>query len=173
MNKVILMGRLTRDPEVRYSQGENALAIARYTLAVDRRFKRDGEQTADFINCVAWNKTADLMTQYLHKGSLIGLEGRIQTRSYDNQQGQRVYVTEVVAESVQFLEPKNAQSGYSAPSQDYGMNQGFAQNTYAAPVQNGYNQNPYSNPVQNTNNAFDSTFNADDSLDIASDDLPF
>ena len=173
MNKVVLMGRLTRDPEVRYSQGENALAIARYTLAVDRRFKRDGEQSADFINCVAWNKTADLMTQYLHKGSLIGLEGRIQTRSYDNQQGQRVYVTEVVAESVQFLEPKNAQSGYSAPSQDYGMNQGFAQNTYAAPVQNGYNQNPYSNPVQNTNNAFDSTFNADDSLDIASDDLPF
>ena len=173
MNKVILMGRLTRDPEVRYSQGENSTAIARYTLAVDRRFKRDGEQSADFINCVAWNKTADLMTQYLHKGSLIGLEGRIQTRSYDNQQGQRVYVTEVVAESVQFLEPKNAQSGYSAPSQDYGMNQGFAQNTYAAPVQNGYNQNPYSNPVQNTNNAFDSTFNADDSLDIASDDLPF
>ena len=173
MNKVILMGRLTRDPEVRYSQGENSSAIARYTLAVDRRFKRDGEQTADFINCVAWNKTADLMTQYLHKGSLIGLEGRIQTRSYDNQQGQRVYVTEVVAEIVQFLEPKNAQSGYSAPSQDYGMNQGFAQNTYAAPVQNGYNQNPYSNPVQNTNNAFDSTFNADDSLDIASDDLPF
>jgi len=171
MNKVVLMGRLTRDPEVRYSQGENALAIARYTLAVDRRFKRDGEQTADFINCVAWNKTADLMTQYLHKGSLIGLEGRIQTRSYDNQQGQRVYVTEVVAESVQFLEPKNTQSGYSA--QDYGMNQGFAQNTYAAPVQNGYNQNPYSNPVQNTNNAFESTFNADDSLDIASDDLPF
>ena len=173
MNKVILMGRLTRDPEVRYSQGEKATAIARYTLAVDRTFKRDGEQTADFINCVAWNKTADLMTQYLHKGSLIGLEGRIQTRSYDNQQGQRVYVTEVVAESVQFLEPKNAQSGYSAPSQDYGMNQGFAQNTYAAPVQNGYNQNPYSNPVQNTNNAFESTFNADDSLDIASDDLPF
>ena len=113
------------------------------------------------------------MTQYLHKGSLIGLEGRIQTRSYDNQQGQRVYVTEVVAESVQFLEPKNAQSNYSAPSQDYGMNQGFAQNTYAAPAQNGYNQNSYSNPVQNTNNAFDSTFNADDSLDIASDDLPF
>ena len=173
MNKVVLMGRLTRDPDVRYSQGETPLAIARYTLAVDRRFKRNGEQDADFINCVAWNKTADLMTQYLHKGSLIGLEGRIQTRSYDNQQGQRVYVTEVVAESVQFLEPKNAQSGYSAPSQDYGMNQGFAQNTYAAPVQNGYNQNPYSNPVQNTNNAFDSTFNADDSLDIASDDLPF
>ena len=173
MNKVILMGRLTRDPEIRYSQGNDQMAIARYTLAVDRRFNRNGDQTADFINCVAWNKTADLMTQYLHKGSLIGLEGRIQTRSYDNQQGQRVYVTEVVAESVQFLEPKNAQSNYSAPSQDYGMNQGFAQNTYAAPVQNGYNQNSYSNPVQNTNNAFDSTFNADDSLDIASDDLPF
>ena len=118
MNTVILMGRLTRDPEIRYSQGNDQMAIARYTLAVDRRFNRNGDQTADFINCVAWNKTADLMTQYLHKGSLIGLEGRIQTRFYDNQQGQRVYVTEVVAESVQFLEPKNAQSNYSAGSQD-------------------------------------------------------
>ena len=78
-----------------------------------------------------------------------------------------------MAESVQFLEPKNAQSNYSAGNQDYGMNQGFAQNTYTAPAQNGYNQNSYSNPVQNTNNAFDSTFNANDSLDIASDDLPF
>mgnify|MGYP002581998951 CR=1 FL=1 len=172
INRVILVGRITKDPEIRYLQ--NGTATVSFTIACDRQYvAQNGERGADFINCVAWNKTADLMTQYLHKGSLIGLEGRIQTRSYDNQQGQRVYVTEVVAESVQFLEPKNAQSGYSAPSQDYGMNQGFAQNTYAAPVQNGYNQNPYSNPVQNTNNAFESTFNADDSLDIASDDLPF
>ena len=158
INRVVLVGRLTRDPELRKTQ--SGTSVCSFTMAVGRRVSTQGQPDADFINCVAWNKTADLMTQYLHKGSLIGLEGRIQTRSYDNQQGQRVYVTEVVAESVQFLEPKNAQSGYSAPSQDYGMNQGFAQNTYAAPVQNGYNQNPYSNPVQNTNNAFDSTFNA-------------
>ena len=171
INRVVLVGRLTRDPELRKTQ--SGTSVCSFTMAVGRRVSTQGQPDADFINCVAWNKTADLMTQYLHKGSLIGLEGRIQTRSYDNQQGQRVYVIEVVAESVQFLEPKNAQSNYSAPSQDYGMNQGFAQNTYAAPVQNGYNQNSYSNPVQNTNNAFDSTFNADDSLDIASDDLPF
>ena len=172
MNKAILIGRLTKDPELRTTPtGRN---VCQFSVAVSRNFTNaNGEREADFINCVAWNKTADLMTQYLHKGSLIGLEGRIQTRSYDNQQGQRVYVTEVVAESVQFLEPKNAQSNYSAGSQDYGMNQGFAQNTYTAPAQNGYNQNSYSNPVQNTNNAFDSTFNANDSLDIASDDLPF
>ena len=87
MNKVILMGRLTRDPEVRYSQGENATAVARYTLAVDRRFNRNGdENTADFINCVAWNKTADFMAQYVKKGALLGLEGRIQTRSYDDKE---------------------------------------------------------------------------------------
>ena len=172
MNKALLIGRLTKDPELRAtSTGRN---VCQFSVAVSRNFTNaNGEREADFINCVAWNKTADLMTQYLHKGSLIGLEWRIQTRSYDNQQGQRVYVTEVVAESVQFLEPKNAQSNYSAGSQDYGMNQGFAQNTYTAPAQNGYNQNSYSNPVQNTNNAFDSTFNANDSLDIASDDLPF
>ena len=98
INRVVLVGRLTRDPELRKTQSG--------TMAVGRRVSTQGQPDADFINCVAWNKTADLMTQYLHKGSLIGLEGRIQTRSYDNQQGQRVYVTEVVAESVQFLEPK-------------------------------------------------------------------
>ena len=106
MNKVILMGRLTRDPEVRYSAGENALAIARYTLAVDRRFRRDGEANADFINCVVWRKPAENVAQYCSKGSLVSVDGRIQTRSYDNNQGQRVYVTEVVADSVQFLETR-------------------------------------------------------------------
>ena len=91
MNKVILMGRLTRDPEVRYSAGENALAIARYTLAVDRRFKRDGEATADFINCVSFGRTAEFAEKYFYKGIRITICGRIQTGSYTNRDGQKVY----------------------------------------------------------------------------------
>lgn len=169
INRVVLVGRLTRDPELRKTQ--NGTSVCSFTMAVNRRVQTQGQPDADFISCVAWNKLADLMTQYLHKGSLIGLEGRIQTRSYDNQQGQRVYVTEVVADNIQFLEPKNAQSNYSSPNQGYGMNQGFAQNTYAAPVQNDMNQG--FGTVSSPDNSFDSTFNADDSLDIASDDLPF
>lgn len=106
MNKVLLIGRLTKDLEIRHTQ--NGATVVSYTLAVNRRVQTPGQPDADFINCVAWNKTADLMAQYLHKGSLIGVEGRIQTRSYDNQYGNRVYVTEVMTESIQFLEPKNA-----------------------------------------------------------------
>ncbi len=152
INRVVLVGRLTRDPELRKTQ--NGTSVCSFTMAVNRRVQTQGQPDADFISCVAWNKLADLMTQYLHKGSLIGLEGRIQTRNYDNQQGQRVYVTEVVADNIQFLEPKNAQSSnYSQPVET----QSFAQNTYSAPVQN----------------TFDSTFDANDTLDIASDDLPF
>ena len=159
INRVVLVGRLTRDPELRKTQ--NGTSVCSFTMAVNRRVQSQGQPDADFINCVAWNRVADLMTQYLHKGSLIGLEGRIQTRNYENQQGQRVYVTEVVADNVQFLEPKNAQSSYTALVQnDYGMNQGYAQNTYSA-------------PAQNNDNSFDSNFNAEDTLDIASDDLPF
>lgn len=106
MNKVLLIGRLTKDPEIRHTQ--NGATVVSYTLAVNRRVQTPGQPDADFISCVAWNKTADLMVQYLHKGSLIGVEGRIQTRSYDNQYGNRVYITEVMTESIQFLEPKNA-----------------------------------------------------------------
>lgn len=105
MNKVLLIGRLTKEPEIRHTQ--NGATVVSYTLAVNRRIQTPGQPDADFISCVAWNKTADLMAQYLHKGSLIGVEGRIQTRSYDNQYGNRVYVTEVMTESIQFLEPKN------------------------------------------------------------------
>ena len=109
MNKVILMGRLTRDPEVRYSQGENALAIARFTLAVDRRFKRQGDdQTADFINCVTFGKTAEFAERYLKQGTKVVGCGRIQTGSYTNKDGQRVYTTDVVLEEVEFAESKNA-----------------------------------------------------------------
>ena len=111
MNKVVLMGRLTRDPEVRYSQGENALAIARYTLAVDRRFKRDGEQTADFINCVVFGKSAEFTERYFRQGMRVVVCGRIQTGSYTNKDGQRAYTTDVVAENVEFAESKNASAG--------------------------------------------------------------
>lgn len=106
MNKVILMGRLTRDPEVRYSQGENSLAIANYTLAVDRRFKRDGEATADFINCVAFGKLAEHAERYYRQGMKVALTGRIQTRNYTNRDGVKVYVTEVVVEESEFAESK-------------------------------------------------------------------
>ena len=114
MNKVILMGRLTRDPEVRYSAGENALAIARYTLAVDRRFRRDGEATADFINCVAFGRTAEFAEKYFRQGIRIVISGRIQTGSYTNREGQKVYTTEVVVEEQEFAESKSASDSYAA-----------------------------------------------------------
>ena len=110
MNKVILMGRLTRDPEVRYSQGDNAMAIARYTLAVDRRFNRNNndENSADFIGCVAFGKSAEFAERYLHKGTKIVATGRIQTGSYVNKDGVKVYTTDVVVEDQEFAESKNA-----------------------------------------------------------------
>ena len=106
MNKVILMGRLTRDTEVRYSAGENSLAIARYTLAVDRRFKRDGEATADFISCVVFGKQAEFAEKYFRQGIRIVVSGRIQTGSYTNRDGVKVYTTEVVVEEQEFAESK-------------------------------------------------------------------
>lgn len=118
INRVILIGRLTKDPELRKTQ--SGMSTVSFVLAVSRQFKKEGQSDSDFISCVAWNKTADLMAQYLHKGSLIGIEGRIQTRSYDNQQGQRVYITEVVTDTVQFLEPKNASTQQNT---DYGYQQ--------------------------------------------------
>ena len=133
MNKVILMGRLTRDPEVRYSQGENAMAIARYSLAVDRRFSRNNQdgQTADFINCVAFGRNGEFAEKYLKKGTKIAVTGRIQTGSYTNKDGQKVYTTEVVVEDHEFAESKNAGGGNTnnfagsapSPSLDAGSNQ--------------------------------------------------
>ena len=121
MNKAILMGRLTRDPDVRYSQGENPMAIARYTLAVDRRFKRDGEQSADFINCLAFGRSAEFAEKYFKQGTKIAVSGRIQTGSYTNREGVKVYTTEVVIEEQEFAESKAAASqnnnrGASQPS---------------------------------------------------------
>lgn len=121
MNKVILMGRLTRDPEVRYSQGETPMAIARYSLAVDRRFNRNNQdgQTADFINCVAFGRSGEFAEKYFHKGTKVLVEGRIQTGSYTNKDGVKVYTTDIVVENQEFAESKNAQGegGYApAPS---------------------------------------------------------
>ena len=120
MNKVILMGRLTRDPEVRYSAGENALAIARYTLAVDRRFRRDGEANADFINCVSFGRTAEFAEKYFRQGLKIAVTGRIQTGSYTNKDGQKVYTTDVVVEEQDFAESKAAASSYTGGYQQQG-----------------------------------------------------
>ena len=112
MNKVMLMGRLTREPDIRYSQGENAMAIARYTLAVDRRFSRSGnggnDQSADFISCVAFGRSAEFAETYLHQGTKIVVTGRIQTGSYTNRDGQKVYTTDVVVEDQEFAESKSA-----------------------------------------------------------------
>ena len=116
MNKVILMGRLTRDPEVRYSQGENSTAIARYTLAVDRRFRRnnDGEQTADFIGCVAFGRSAEFAEKYFRQGLKVIVTGRIQTGSYTNKDGQKVYTTDVFIEEQEFAESKSNQGNNSS-----------------------------------------------------------
>lgn len=161
MNKVILMGRLTRDPEIRYSQGENAMAIARYTLAVDRRFNRNGdENTADFIGCVAFGKSAEFAERYLHKGTKIVLTGRIQTGSYTNKDGVKVYTTDVIAEDQEFAESKN-----SAGNSDGGYGgAGFGNS--------GYNNNGYGNTAARPQPAAagDGFMNIPDGID---EELPF
>lgn len=111
MNKVILMGRLVADPEIRYSQGAEPTCIARYRLAVDRKYKKDGEQNADFINCVVFGKGAEFAEKYLHQGTKILAIGRIQTGNYTNKDGQKVYTTDVVVEEQEFAESKASQSG--------------------------------------------------------------
>ena len=108
INRVVLVGRLTKDPELRTTP--SGAKVCQYTLAVNRNRKAEGQPDADFINCVTWNRQAETMAQYLDKGSLIGIEGRIQTRNYDNQNGQKVYVTEIITDSVQFLESKSNSS---------------------------------------------------------------
>lgn len=121
MNKVILMGRLTRDPDVRYTQDGQPMAIARFTIAVNRRFKRDNEQQADFISCVAFGKPGEFIEKYAHKGTKLVVEGRIQTGSYTNKDGNKVYTTDVAVENCEFAESKaagdnNSQGTRLAPS---------------------------------------------------------
>ena len=120
MNKVIIMGRLTRDPEIRYSQGERSMAIARYTLAVDRRGRRSQDssaeqQTADFINCVAFDRAAEFAEKYFHQGIRVLVSGRIQTGSYVNKDGQKVYATEVILDDQEFADSKGASNGVNQP----------------------------------------------------------
>lgn len=166
INRVVLIGRLTRDPELRKTQ--SGTSVCSFTLAVNRRQNQEGTQDADFINCVAWNKLADNIQLYQKKGNQLGIEGRINTRSYDNQQGQKVYVTEVVAENVQFLTPRNDFNGQNTlgVTNTYGA-QSCAQNqSYGVQTRN-HNQ-------PNVQYAQSLTQQAEvDALEIASDDLPF
>ena len=111
MNKVILMGRLTRDPEIRYSQGERSTAVARYSLAVNRTFKRDGEPDADFINCVAFGRQAEFAEKYFHQGMRVLITGHIQTGSYTNKEGQKIYTTDVAIEDQEFADSKAGNAG--------------------------------------------------------------
>lgn len=124
MNKVILMGRLTRDPEIRYSQGEKSTAVARITIAVDRKFKQEGQPTADFINCLAFGKRAEFLEKYCKKGTKLVVEGSWQTGSYTNKDGQKVYTNECLIENCEFAESKNASCGnnssVNAPVQNNG-----------------------------------------------------
>lgn len=185
INHVVLVGRLTKDVEVRKTA--SGISSAMFTVACNRRFSRgqDGQQQADFINCVAWRQTADFLGQYARKGALVGVEGRIQTRNYERD-GQRVYVTEVVADNVQLLESKSVsqarvqsggyqenyqpqyQNSYSQPS--YG-NQNSQQPSYTQ-QQSSYSQPSYQQDFGNSSYD-DSGFGAGQDLDISSDDLPF
>lgn len=162
LNRVVLVGRLTKDPDLRYTA--NGTAVANFTVAVNRPFtNQQGDREADFINCVIWRKQAENLANYMGKGSLIGVDGRIQTRSYDGQDGKRVYVTEVVADTVQFLESRNSNRGTSAGSGEQGSGSypfEQHQNQQQMPSQNQFNQQ--SNVSENL-----------EPIDISDDDLPF
>lgn len=121
MNKAILIGRLTRDPEVRRTGEDNSMVVARYTLAVDRRTKKDGDDNADFINCVVFGKGAEFAENYFRKGIKIAVSGRIQTGSYTNKEGNKVYTTDVVVEGQEFCESKNSQGAPAGPVPDDGF----------------------------------------------------
>ena len=186
MNTVQLIGRLTKDPELKYTP--SSIATTSFTLAVNRNFTNaQGEREADFIMCTAWRKTAELVCQYLKKGSMVGVNGRIQTRNYENQQGQRVYVTEVIIGELTFVESKNKQGSHNNGnfSQNNQNNYG-QQNQYQNNNQNNYaQQNQYQNnnfnqqngnfAQQNMNNQQQNQWGSPDweKLEVSEDDLPF
>ena len=189
MNKVILMGRLTRDPEVRYTTGDNQMAIARYTLAVDRRFTRGGNNdgnNADFIPCVVFGKSAEFTEKYLKKGTKIAVTGRIQTGSYTNRDGVKVYTTEVVVEDQEFAESKNAASGsgnfggYNGGNGGYngsgnsgynnGGNGGYRGGANQAPRDNAPAPAPAPAPQEPASDSLDGFMNIPDGID---EELPF
>lgn len=167
MNRVVLVGRLTKDPELRYTP--NGVPVATFTLAVNRNFSNQkGEREADFINCVIWRKPAENVANYLKKGSLAGVDGRIQTRNYEGQDGKRVYVTEVQAESVQFLESRSGSAGERNEG-------GFNGNQRSFNNDNPFGQNPNQNQRNNNFTRVDDDPFANDgkTIDISDDDLPF
>ncbi|RFU62495.1 single-stranded DNA-binding protein [Peribacillus glennii] len=167
MNRVILVGRLTKDPELRYTP--NGVPVATFTLAVNRSFtNQQGEREADFINCVVWRKPAENVANYLKKGSLAGVDGRIQTRNYEGQDGKRVYVTEILAESVQFLEPRSSSAGERNEGGSYGNQRN---NDY--PFGQNQNQNQRNNNNNYTRVDDDPFANDGKTIDISDDDLPF
>ncbi|MDR2167447.1 MAG: single-stranded DNA-binding protein [Clostridiales bacterium] len=166
MNKVILMGRLTKDPEIRYSSAAEPLAIARYTLAVNRRFRREGEPEADFINCVTFGKSAEFAEKWFKKGQMVAVSGRLQIRTFDNEQGQRQWFTEVILDDQYFAESRasfeNRQQGGSSYD-GQGYNQAQPQQQQRPPAQP-QNQAPPASPG-------DSFFEIDNN--VSDDDLPF
>lgn len=160
INNVVLVGSLTKEPDLRYTS--NGTATASFTLAVNRSFKNaNGDREADFINCVIWRKPAETLANYARKGTLLGVTGRIQTRNYENQQGQRVYVTEVVVENFQLLESKNNNSSQNTSATNVSNTQ---TNNYTPNKQNATQTNLGVNPI----NDFEAT-----TIDINDDDLPF
>ena len=162
MNKVILMGRLTRDPEVRYSQGASQTAVARFSVAVDRRFKREGEPDADFFNCTAFSKQAEFVERYLHKGIKIVLSGRVQNDNYTNKDGQMVYSVRIMVDEIEFAESKNASAGNG-----YGGNAG-GYNNNGGGFNNGGFQSGGNTPA--ASGAADGFMNIPDGID---EELPF
>jgi single-strand DNA-binding protein len=168
MNRVLLVGRLTKDPELRYTP--NGIAVATFTLAVNRTFSnQQGEREADFINCVVWRKQAENAANYLKKGSLAGVDGRLQSRSYEGQDGKRVYVTEVVAESVQFLESRSGGEQRGSFNQQPSAS-GFGYGDQG-PQNNPFGSSSSSKPAAPRND--DPFANAGQPIDISDDDLPF
>ena len=167
INNVVLVGRMTRDAELRYTPSNQA--VATFTLAVNRNFKnQNGEREADFINCVIWRQQAENLANWAKKGTLVGVTGRIQTRNYENQQGQRVYVTEIVADNFQILESRATREGQSGGS----YNGGFNNNSSLGGSSNGGFS---SQPSQQTPNfgRDESPFGNSNPMDISDDDLPF
>ncbi|HEL0705578.1 TPA: single-stranded DNA-binding protein [Streptococcus equi subsp. zooepidemicus] len=161
INNVVLVGRMTKDAELRYTPSQ--VAVATFTLAVNRAFKsQNGEREADFINCVIWRQQAENLANWAKKGALIGITGRIQTRNYENQQGQRVYVTEVVADNFQMLESRATREASSSSSYGGGFNGSSAANSYSAPTQQTPNFGRDESPFGDSN-----------PMDISDDDLPF
>ena len=182
MNKVILMGRLTRDPEIRYTQGDNSMCIARYTLAVDRRFNRnagnDGNN-ADFIPCVAFGRSGEFAEKYLKKGTKMAITGRIQTGSYTNKDGVKVYTTEVVIEDQEFAESKNASGGgngnyggnnYNGGSGNYGGNGGSSYSGNSGSYGGNGGANRPAQQSADTSDSLDGFMNIPDGID---EELPF